>query len=373
MDNKDLIITLDTSSLKPKEITDTEFKTDIYVNLQTILQKVFPLEFEKQRIKNTTTGLNFACPFCHDSAINAHKKRGHLLLNGRYAGRFRCFNCGKSMKMTTFFNEFDNPLNLNDITYIKNHVVTTENWYRPQNGNLTTAEVIDKDEVLKYALDRTYLRDILGLEEITQTGTPYAWNYLLNRCQSDFTKFLYSSKYKKIIILNLIDNDKVFGFQTRDLTGKAAAKYLTMSLTKMRENILHDFTPVPTYIENLSTVFNVFNVDIYKPILVTEGPFDAFLLPNCIATSGASKNLGIELPFWYVYDSDKTGLVHALDALKKGYKVFMWKKLKRDLCLPNRKKWDITDVMVWLKKQNMPLTIAWGNYFTSNPLDGLNL
>jgi hypothetical protein len=107
--------------------------------------------------------------------------------------------------------------------------------------------------------------------------------------------------------------------------------------------------------------------------MVTEGPFDAFLLPNCIATAGANKNLGIELPFWYVYDSDKTGTEHALKMLNQGYNVFMWNELKKDLNLPYRAKWDITDVCVFLRDSGYKKKVNWLKYFTSDKLSGLSL
>ena len=130
----------------------------------------------------------------------------------------------------------------------------------------------------------------------------------------------------------------------------------------------------------LSTVFNIFNIDIYRPVLVTEGPFDAFLLPNCIATSGASKSIGIDLPFWFVYDSDKTGNEHAMKMLQEGYNVFMWEKLKKDLGLPdknpyssNKLKWDINDVIKWCRDNNYKQTIYWSKYFSNDMLDGLDI
>lgn len=365
---------IDTSSLTAHDISADEFSSDLYGSLQKVLQAEFPTELEKQRIKKTTTGYNFACPYCHDSATDSHKKRGHLLIKGKFAGRFKCFNCGKGASIPKFFTDFKHPMELNDLAYLRNHVITPENWYNNQNGNVITSEVINKEEVAKFAINRTFLKNILGLYEIDRINTPLAYSYLVNRCQYQFHRFLFSPKYNQILILNLIDNDNIIGFQVRPI-GKfrAGQKYLTMSLSKMRERILNDKNPVPEYMNNLSTVFNIFNVNIYKPILVTEGPFDAFLLPNCIATSGANKHLGVEFPFWYVYDSDKTGKQHALAALKQGYNVFLWKKLIMDLGLPNREKWDVNDVIIWLKQQNREDKINWGIYFSSNPLDGLNI
>ena len=61
---------IDTSGLTAHDISADEFSSDLYGSLQKVLQAEFPTELEKQRIKKTTTGYNFACPYCHDSATN---------------------------------------------------------------------------------------------------------------------------------------------------------------------------------------------------------------------------------------------------------------------------------------------------------------
>ena len=370
-DNNFFGLHIDTSKLDSTAITSEQFMSDLTSNLQEVLNKTFPESYNKRVIKPEHNGLNCACPFCHDSARDERKKRGHLILQGKWSGYYKCFNCGKMMKITNFFDAFDKQLKLNDIVYLQQNVFTNQLDYT--QNNVTTSSVLETDTVAQYAIDRSYLRDILGLCDISKTLTPVAYKYLTHRCQTNFHRFLYSIKYQQVIILNLIGNDKVIGMQLRDLSGKRKAKYLTMSLTKLRKSILKDETPIPDYIESLSMMFNIFNIDVHKPIMVTEGPFDAFLLPNCIATAGANKNLGIELPFWYVYDSDKTGTEHALKMLNQGYNVFMWNELKKDLNLPYRAKWDITDVCVFLRDSGYKKKVNWLKYFTSDKLSGLSL
>jgi len=52
----------------------------------------------------------------------------------------------------------------------------------------------------------------------------------------------------------------------------------------------------------------------------------------------------------------------------------MWKKFKQDYNLPYREKWDINDVMMYFRDNNIDSKqIKWQPYFTHNPLDGLNL
>lgn len=379
-DNNSNII-FDTSALTIKELTDGEFYSETTSKLSEILRHEFIGVPSKQEIKKTVDGLNFACPFCGDSGTDVRKKRAHFILKGKWAGSFKCFNCGKFMKIHNFFKAFDAPMSLSAITYVNNKV-NANSLTSPVNNN-STADVLDKSLAIQYSVKRDYIKQCLGLVEISKDD-PAAYPgylYLVNRCQFNFKNFLYDPRGKYVVILNTIDDDKVFGFQARDITGKKNSRYKTTSLSKIHELILKDNIEVPAHIEALSTVFNVFNIDIYKPLLVTEGPFDAFLLPNCIATSGASKSLGIDLPFWFVYDSDKTGVDHAMKMLHAGYNVFMWEHLKKDLGLPkenpyspkNKYKWDINDVIKWCRDNNYTQRIYWSKYFSHDVLDGLDI
>ena len=376
MDNSNNIF--DTSSLTIKKMSDDDFYMETTSKLQEILQHEFRGIPYKQQIKKTIDGLNFACPFCGDSATDIRKKRAHFILKGNWAGNFKCFNCGKFMKIHNFFKSFDVPMSLSAITYVNEHVTNIPSYNT--NSTEITSEVLDKTAVIQYSVKKDYIKKYLNLLEINDVNAKPGYLYLVNRCQFNFNNFLYDPKGQYIVILNLVDNDKVFGIQIRDITGKKKAKYLTMSLSKIHHKILKDNIEIPVNVEALSTVFNIFNIDIYRPVLVTEGPFDAFLLPNCIATSGASKSIGIDLPFWFVYDSDKTGNEHAMKMLQEGYNVFMWEKLKKDLGLPdknpyssNKLKWDINDVIKWCRDNNYKQTIYWSKYFSNDMLDGLDI
>ena len=72
-----------------------------------------------------------------------------------------------------------------------------------------------------------------------------------------------------------------------------------------------------------------------------------------------------------MYDSDKTGMKHALEKLQAGQKVFLWGKLKQQLG-PPRDKWDVNDVVLWCRQQyGNDYRLNWYDYFSDNPLDML--
>lgn len=370
----------DASQLNIKELNESEFIDEIYPKLEDILKHEFKGIPIKQKIKKTTVGLNFACPFCGDSSTDPKKKRGHIILHGKFSGYYKCFNCGKALKIKNFFNSFDSNMSLSAISYLNTHNTPITSTYKKTSNELTS-DILNKTEVLSLSVSREYIKQRLNLVEISKDN-PFSsrgYYYLINRCQYNFNNFLYDPRGQYIVILNIIDNDRVFGLQVRDITGTRKAKYLTMSLSKIHKNIIQDNIEIDDSVDTLSTVFNIFNVNVYRPVLVTEGPFDAFLLPNCIATAGANKSIGIELPFWYVYDSDQTGTEHAMKKLSAGYNVFMWEKLKKDLNLPiknpytKKTKWDITDVMMWCRDNNYTEKIYWSKYFSNSVLDGLDI
>lgn len=368
-------ITLDTRSLTPEIMDPEACKHSLAYELQPILDKEFSDCYPKRKILIKRDSLNFACPFCHDSMTSMSKKRAHFILTGEYAGTFKCFNCGKYMKIPSFFRYFHSDISLKTLASV-NKIAQDSSSNKTGNAKRlsVTAEVINKDEARIYAINREKLKALLLLQEITPTHTPDAWNYLTNRCQTNMSLFLYSAQYQQIFILNLVDNDNILGIQLRDISGKSAVKYKTLTCSKIHKLILRDTVQVPENIDTLSTAFGVFNLNLYNPVIVTEGPFDSFLLPNCMATAGANKDLGIQIPFWFLYDSDDTGNKHAMQMLKSGYQVFMWKKFRNDYGLPPKKKWDITDVFMYCRDHNIqfrPSDIM--KYFTSSMLQGLNI
>ena len=373
-DNNNIVNTLfDTSSLEIKNLTEKEFSEENQRLLTNILQHVFKNEPLKQSIKQTPVGYNFACPFCRDSATNPRKKRGNLIIRGQWAGTYKCFNCGKTLKISNFFKEFNENISLSYINYMSNNIKSTYSDTNYMQSNIIS-DIFNTEEIMKYAVDREKLKSMFNFMEIEDNVNAYAgYNYLIKRCQYNFNNFLYDS-HGYIIILNLIKG-KVIGFQTRDITGKRPKeyRYQTFNTKRIYKDIFKSDIEIPANVNSLSTVFNIFNIDMNMPILVTEGPFDAFLLPNCIATSGATKSLGVDFPLWYVYDSDKTGEEKAMEKLKEGNNVFMWKKLKEDLNLPYKKKWDINDVIIWCKENKHYERIYWSKYFSNNALDGLDI
>ena len=88
------------------------------------------------------------------------RKRGNIVLTGKFAGHFKCFNCGKSVKLVKFFEDFKEPMSLNDITYIKNNLTIPSTFAYGANSTALTSEVIDYENALKYAIPRDIIKRV---------------------------------------------------------------------------------------------------------------------------------------------------------------------------------------------------------------------
>ena len=360
-----------TDVITTKEISDSELKGNLEDSLHSILRREFPNNPQKQYLKVKRSEFQFACPFCGDSATDNNKKRAHILLDGKFKGLFKCFNCGKSMDIGKFFKSFNTEF---DISTTEKLIELGNNTHRKdemiENG---IDMIVDLSQVEEYAVEIEDLMRITGFVEIGASNKNEAYYYLLNRCQFGFNNYLYDPNGHNLIVLNRVGESKIVGFQMRDLSGHRMAKYLSYNLDRIHKEIFHDNVEVPKHINDLSLMFNIFNINVRKQIIITEGPMDAFLLHNAVASTGANKNIPLKLNFCYLYDDDETGRKHAIEKISSGSYVFLWTKFKNEYGLPNRKKWDVNDVIIYLNSINKNTKINWYNYFSNDDFDILDI
>lgn len=292
-------------------------------------------------------------------------------MRGKFAGYFKCYNCGKFVSIPKFYNHFEKSLPLDTITSV--NTMTQDVSANGRSGNITIDSMYDMGWVEEHCRTLEEFAKHLNLVQVTQHPRPM--KYLKDRCiHYDYKRFLYDAYTDSLVIVNLTPDDRVVGFQIRDLSGKRKVKYTSYNATNMLRNVWHDTTTeVPDEIDRMSLMFNIYNVDISRPVIVTEGPIDSFFLPNAIALSGANKSFDGGLEYWFLFDSDATGNKRAMEMLNKGHKVFLWSKLKSDFLLPKRKKWDVNDVMIYVHQHRIGEYqvghISWEKYFSDNQMD----
>ena len=341
-------------------MTKEEFISEITPKIQDILKRVFPGNSAKQKIRVHRDRISFAAPCCGDSAHDNYKKRGNIILEGKFKNLYKCFNCGTCMSVQKFLKMYGQNVSLGMADYISEK---NPGFARESSSNVSY--LYDDELIDSYAIDREYFRQLLGLAECNEYC--YGKTYLMNRRQYNFEKFMYSTQSNKLFVLNLTKSGKIFGIQVRSFTDKNA-KYKTYGLQKIHEIILNDNVNVPENINELSMIFNILLVDYSNYVTVTEGPMDSFLIKNSIALCGAGKR--IEFPFTtrYLFDDDKPGREHAIEKIKEGYSVFMWDNFKKELGIKSGKKLDINDVIMWCYDNNKVCPRIDG-FFSDNELD----
>jgi predicted RNA-binding Zn-ribbon protein involved in translation (DUF1610 family) len=346
-----------------KTVSQQEYKEKLVSLLQPILEQRFPENKGKQKIRIYKDRINFACPICGDSQKSNYKKRGNFILSGKFANFYKCHNCGIAQRIDHFFGDQKVNLDLSILNYIGQQV---QDYSYDANTKYDMSLFLDMDVIEKYAIDRQEFLKGFGLVEAKDSPV---WAWLKNRMQYDTTKFLYSYK-NYIVVLNLTPSGKILGVQKRNFKG--SSKYLTYKLGKLYELLKKDPKEVPEEIDTISQIFNICLINYKRPVTLFEGPLDSFLFKNSIASTGIHKGFAIDMPLRYWNDDDRDGREKSIEQINSGEEVFLWTKLKTDLGLPNRDKWDLNDLIVWLRNNNVK-TPNFNNYFSHEALDIIDI
>jgi transcription elongation factor Elf1 len=253
-----------------------------------------------QKFKQVKNGLyNFRCPYCGDSQRHKNKARGYIyrLKNDH---NFKCHNCGVSRTFTNFLKDLDSSL------YDQYVMERYKSGITGKNSNTPTP----KFEFEKPVFDKKYK---INLPTIAELNTEHpAKVYLQNRkipekflnqlyyCE-EFKQWTNEQKYtfestdqdEPRIIIPLINNGTIFGFQGRSLNKNSKIKYITI--------ILEEHHP---------KIYGLDRLDWDKTVYITEGPIDSMFLDNAIAMVGADIDkmffvANFETNFVMVYDNEK--------------------------------------------------------------------
>ena len=350
-----------------KSLSREEYVNRVVTLLKPILQKTFPNDFEKQQIKIHRDRINFACPICMDSMQSSHKKRGNIILTGKHSGFYKCFNCSNFSSVNNFFKDFKINLELDVINYISDNL---GNFTTPSRG-YDISLLMDIETIEKYAIDRSKLKNNFNLIEVKESSI---WPWLKKRLQYTTDKFLFNPSENYLLILNLTPSGKIIGVQKRKFS--KYNRFETYKLSKLYELLEIPLEEIDdeqqNYLNITSMIFNICLINFNQIITLFEGPMDAFLFKNSIANTGANKELPIDICVEYFYDSDETGIKKSIEHINKGDSVFLWQKFLRDINAPYRKKWDLNDIIVYGKQNNIKLP-NFKLYFSNDSLDIIDL
>lgn len=316
-------------------------------HLRIVLSLFFPNSDLHQKKQ-----FNFRCNICKDSKKNKFKKRGYLILRhndkvGHDTWQFYCHNCGASMYAEKWLKQYF-PQNYKD--YIKE--ILCQEKYDSTSVEETLKKQQEKTEL---KLRKKEIEDVKYFQKIENFGD--AEQFCKDRLiPENIWKMWFvgvGGKYKDRIIIPFYDDKgNIYWWQGRTLTNQ-----------------------IPKYLNRVANrnnaIYNYYNIDKKRPVIVTEGPIDSVFLENSIAVLGTKipekvKEKLDKLNCYYLFDNDEEGRKISLKYLLNNKYVFIWQKFIKDI------KVDVKDINELVIKQNFTDIIKFKDiekYFTNNIFD----
>lgn len=346
---------------------EDELLDSIKEKLQRILDRKFANDsFVKRKIDVFHDRLNFACPYCNDSRSNQRKKRGNIYLNGLH---FHCFNCGEHTGVNKLLSDFGEYLSLDEKVAVREIQQNAKHFER---RTASTQSSIVYSVIDELAIPKKIFFGKMGV--VSPYKNEECSEYLKSR-KIDITKwncFAYRPVSKELYILNLTPNDRIIGYQIRQLDKDSdKPRYLTRNITKMYKDVFgvasidiidkllmrkelgekyieeeDGIENVVANIEKISGIFNIMNINMNQTITIVEGPIDSLALHNCVALQGAKKMndyFDEAENVRYIFDMDKAGKQESIKKIKKHKKVFLW-ELYVKKCKIKEKVKDLNDL-----------------------------
>lgn len=264
---------------------------------------------------------NFRCPYCGDSKRYKNKARGYLYFyKNNY--NYKCHNCSKSISFANFLKDTDQTIYdqyvmeryTNGMTGKGSNIkepefkFTTPVFRKKLSIDLPTIEQLNKEHPAKVYVEERKI--------------PKKFHSKLYFCEkfkewtnTKINKFKTTDPDESRIIIPLFNHNKFFGYQGRSLETITKVRYVTI--------ILEDHHP---------KIYGLDEVDMSKPVYITEGVFDSMFLDNSIAMLGSDYDpmfilTHYETKFVVIYDNDRRNkqIVDKLEkAIDMNLHVVIW-------------------------------------------------
>jgi DNA-directed RNA polymerase subunit RPC12/RpoP len=315
--------------------------------IKSIVQRILDKSFtssSKRKIVDYEDRLNLACPYCGDSN-NEYKKRGNLYFNKLF---YICFNCDKKTsfdKLSKDFNEILDPSKKMEIINHLNSVIEYKDF------DLSLSEIGLEKLISLKDLESLFngpnnITPIFDFKPISKGSGIH--KYLIGRGIPDnLHTNIYQAKFSKgddgnfehIIVLLNRRGDRVLGLQVRNLKGGKKRFFLIYNWESLYRWVNGDDVDLDmneSIIYNkISYYFNILNVDFSKIITIFEGYLDSLFYPNSIGVVGTNTDLRTienqNLEIQYFFDNDVAGFKKSEEKIRKGGRIFLWKKLFEDI------------------------------------------
>jgi hypothetical protein len=335
------------------------------------LLKFFGNDPNRLKIYQGGNRLNFCCPYCGDSK-DPKKKRGNFYID---TFTFKCYNggCGIFKNLNQMVRDFEIQSMLSSDEIAEIAETSRSSVARKKIRN--SIDYFFAENYKDILIPRDIFKSRLGLIEVTGT---FAEKWITERNHVPDQKFLWDPKKKNLYLLNLSgDETKIIGIQIRPIVRKTNSKYYTYKLSGIYKNLLGEKSPEiilrAEEVDPISSVFGFATVDLDSMITTFEGPMDAWLCPNSIALCSINNPFPFEVSNKrWLLDSDKVGRDKARELLEEGEQVFLWSKFLKENLFPERDKWDLNDVVDYLRSTGKKIKRL-DNYFSSDKWDIIDI
>ena len=290
-----------------------------------------------------TNDYSARCDVCGDSSKNKNAKRLQLYRKNSYDNdSIKCFNCDYSGSMWNYLKEHHPSL----FNSYKQELMSDKlfNLQHKPSVLVEQVQIVPKVNTLQTFSkppELISIRDsIEGLEYLTKRGFPLVEAYYANGHISGLEKDITLNRY---IVIPLKENDKWYGFYSRNIDKKIFYTYIPESNSGYK-------------------VWNWFNISKLDTVYIFEAIFNALSsgLNNVIAVLGSDLDEArlkeLKNPV-FCFDNDTTGREKAKKYAGKGHQVCVLPKEYTD---------DYNDM---LKKGVKPNDIA--KLIKSNVVSGL--
>jgi hypothetical protein len=262
---------------------------------------------------------NFRCLYCGDSQKYKNKARGYLYaIKDTY--NFKCHNCGKSCSFPTLLKDLDGTLydqyifekfkngTVKELELIKPVVKKEKPVFKKRYFNLPTILSLNKEHFARYYLENRKIPED-KLKELYFCERFKEWT---NTQKETFNTIKYDEPR---IIIPLVYQKNIFGFQGRSLTKNSKLKYITI--------LLNDEVP---------KIYGLDDIDWSKNVYVLEGPIDSMFVSNAIAMVGADVNISSipdyqQTDFIFVYDNERRNkeIISRMErTIDEGHSLVIW-------------------------------------------------
>lgn len=276
-----------------------------------------------------TYTLNFSCPVCGDSKKNKRKARGYVYKKGDKLN-FTCKNCGHGTTFTKFLKSQDEDLyrEYKIERFAERHVkspIRTGNDLHSASGNKNIAQVVvrptsqsvrrlsdlpSNHEAVQYVRERRI--PVSRWVDLFYVPEFFAW-----RDSMLPGKFEPAKRDEPRLVIPFRDKKgEIVSFQGRQLRGNSPAKYIFVTLK-----------------EDVPNVWGWDEINPKQRVYAFEGPIDAMMLPNSVASGGGDitsvlNSAGFDKSMTtVVYDNEprsENTVKKMLKAFKAGYYVCVW-------------------------------------------------